>query len=125
MDIAHIYIANMQYISNYHAVYATQRLNLTRSHLPHNTPHSPIINITTSCKLHSCSDLYSFDYKLRPQLISTLNPRFQARRGGGERAWFQLFAHVLNLGDIPPLLCTIILVTLILSLRVTLFIDLL
>ena len=34
-------------------------------------------------------------------------PRSQARRGGGERAWFQLFAHALNCGEIPPLLHTI------------------
>ena len=34
-------------------------------------------------------------------------PRSQARRGGGERAWFQPFTHALNCGEIPPLLHTI------------------
>ena len=60
-------------------------------------------------------------------LDGSLLARSQVWRGGGggERTWFQPFAHVLNCGRTPPLPHTIIHVIPILLLRVTLSVDIL
>ena len=60
-------------------------------------------------------------------LDGSLLPHSQVQTGGegGERAWFQTFAHVLNCGRTPPLPHTIIHVIPILLLRITLSVDIL
>ena len=73
-----------------------------------------------------CNERQSMYQSMTRVLDGSLLAHSQVQRGGGgERAWFQPFAHVLNCGRTPPLPHTIIHVIPILFLRITLSVDIL